>query len=239
MSNNLASVLANVQGTGSGAGSSAQPLGMGSAGGSGFGHTGGPSFPGQPPAAAPAAPAAPGATQSPAQPIWPPPTQWLQPPQPTQPQGSFLQQPALTNPHMQFPYSAVSIGSFPGVPSRFITQIQRGEFVNFDSLYSALVHGSSGRQGYSLALDDKSDSDKPTISILKQSSETGKIKNFSAWSRAWLTFMSIFVHFRPHLVSQLMAYHNSITQLASTYYASYWLAYDAAFRQKMANNQFI
>ena len=172
---------------------------------------------------------------SPQLPPWQSAQQQLQPHQ-----GSFLQQPtvAQTN-NFQFPYSGVSLGAFPAVPSRFITQIQRGEFVNFDSLFSSLVHGSSGKQGYSLALDDKDDNDMPTISILKQSSEKGKIKNFASWSRAWNTFMTIFVHFRPHLVSQLMSYQNSITQLASTYYAQYWLAYDAAFRQKMANNQFL
>ena len=86
--------------------------------------------------------------------------QWQQAQQLPQPHGSFLHQPAaLINDHAQFHSSAVSLGAFPGVPSRFITQIQRGEFVNFDSLYSAILHGSSGRQGYSLSLDDKADSD--------------------------------------------------------------------------------
>ena len=33
-----------------------------------------------------------------------------------------------------------------------------------------------------------------------------------------------------------MAYQQSITQLARTYFVDYWLAYDSAFRQKRANN---
>jgi hypothetical protein len=51
--------------------------------------------------------------------------------------------------------------------------------------------------------------------------------------------MSVFVHFRPHLMSQLLAYQEAITQIASTYFLQYWLAYDGAFRQKRANNPFL
>ena len=166
-------------------------------------------------------------------------SQWQQT---QQPQGFFGQQPAPPpNNFNNAPFSSspVSLAAFPGVPSRFITQIQRGEFVNFDSLYSSIVFGSNSKQGYSLVMDDKAESDMPTLSILKKSAEKGKIKNLSAWLRAWNTFMVVFLHFRPHMVSQLISYQNSITQLASTYYVQYWLAYDAAFRQKMANNQFL
>ena len=222
MSTNIAAMLSQVNNQG--LSSSQPPLGQGQ--GSGFASGG-------------AQPCALQALAGQGPPLAQQPPQWQQT---QQPQVNFGQQPPppqANNNNGLFPSSQVSLAAFPGVPARFITQIQRGEFVNFDSLYSAIVYGASSKQGYSLVMDDKAESDTPTVSILKQTSEKGKVKNFSAWLRAWNTFMVVFLHFRPHMVSQLISYQNSVTQLASTYFLQYWLAYDAAFRQKMANNPFL
>ena len=162
--------------------------------------------------------------------------QWQQ--QQCQQQLWQQQQSAQSNPQMPT-NNQISLGAFPGIPNRFIQQIQRGECINFHSLYSAIVHGSASRNGYSLAMDEQADSDLPTLSILKKSAVKDKIKNFAAWLRTWNVFMSVFIQYRPHLVPQLLSYQDTITQLASTYHTQYWLAYDAAFRQKMANNPFL
>ena len=82
----------------------------------------------------------------------------------------------------------------------------------------------------------EADSDSPSISVLKDPAKGRKIWGFPNWIRAWNTFFSVAIHFRPHLVSQILAYQSAISQLASTYHLAYWLAYDIAFRQKMANN---
>ena len=133
------------------------------------------------------------------------------------------------------------LGEFPGVPSRFLQQIQRGEYVNFDSLYSAIIFGSTTKPGFSIIIDDQSEHSAPSLSLVSKSvdEKKGKIRNFSAWLRTWNTFMSVFLHFRPHLISQLLSYQDSVTQLASTYFLQYWLAYDSAYRQKRANNPFL
>ena len=133
----------------------------------------------------------------------------------------------------------ISLGAFPGIPNRFIQQIQKGECVNFHSLYSAIIHGSAAKQGYSLVMDEQNESDLPSLSLLRKSSDREKIKNFAAWLRTWNVFMSVFIQYRPHLVPQLLSYQDTITRLATTYHTQYWLAYDAAFRQKMANNPFL
>ena len=204
MSNSIAAMLTQVNNQGLSSSHAPQGLGQGSGTGVGFGGA-------QPCALQALA----GQGPLPAQQQLP---QWQQT---QQPQGFFGQQPAPPpNNFNNAPFSSspVSLAAFPGVPSRFITQIQRGEFVNFDSLYSSIVFGSNSKQGYSLVMDDKAESDMPTLSILKQSAEKRKIKNLSAWLRAWNTFMVVLLHFRPHMVSQLISYQNSITQLASTYY---------------------
>ena len=50
------------------------------------------------------------------------------------------------------------------------------------------------------------------------------------------TCMSIASAFRPHLMPQFLGYQQIITRFATTYPVRFWLAYDASFRQKMANN---
>ena len=52
-------------------------------------------------------------------------------------------------------------------------------------------------------------------------------------------FMSVFILYRPHLVPQLLSYQDTITRLATTCHTQYRLAYDAVFRQKLANNHFL
>ena len=166
--------------------------------------------------------------------------QAAQPPTQTQPLGPSappLQVPAFPpgQNNSSFHHSQVHLGAFPGVPNKFILQIQKGEYVNFDALFSSLLGVPSHSQGYSLVLAE-ADSDSPSISVLKDPAKERKIRGFPNWIRAWNTFFSVAIHFRPHLVTQLLAYQSAISQLASTYHLAYWLAYDVAFRQKMANN---
>ena len=48
--------------------------------------------------------------------------------------------------------------------------------------------------------------------------------------------MQVFVHHRPHLAGQLVSYQTTISRFANEYHLNAWYAYDAAFRQRMANN---
>ena len=90
-------------------------------------------------------------------------------------------------------------------------------------------------------MDEQSESSSPSLSLVTKDvdAQKGRVRNLSQWLHTWNMFLTVFLHFRPHLVSQLLGYQESITQLAGTYFANYWLAYDAAFRQKRANNPFL
>ena len=134
---------------------------------------------------------------------------------------------------------APSGSSFPGVPQRFIQQIQRGECINFNALFSALVCGATEKAGYSFVLGGLDEADMPVVSLKKSSDSSRKIKNFAEWLRTWSTFLSVFIQFRPHLVPQLVAYQNTMARHATMVCSAAWLAYDAAFRQKLANNPFL
>ena len=146
----------------------------------------------------------------------------------------------VTGPSMPLTSNFISSSSdFPGVPQRFIAQIQRGEFVNFNSLFSALVSGATAKTGYSFVLGQHDENDMPVVSLKKSSDSSRKITSFAEWLRTWNIFITVFIQFRPHLVSQLLAYQGVIARHASMFNSESWLAYDAAFWQKMANNPFL
>ena len=94
------------------------------------------------------------------------------------------------------------LSAFPGVPSRFIQQIQRGKYVNFDSLYSAIIYGSNTKQGFPIIIDDQSEHSAASMSLVSKSidDKKGRIRNFSAWLGIWNMFMSVFLHYRLQLI---------------------------------------
>ena len=117
-----------------------------------------------------------------------------------------------------------------------IQQIQRGEYVNFDALYSALTFGQTSRPGFSLLMDNHPELDLPALSFKERSTEKAKITNLGGWLRTWNAFMSIYTQFRPHALPQLLEYLDTITEFANTHPMRHWLAYDRAFRLYMANS---
>ena len=148
--------------------------------------------------------------------------------QPVQPQPQFptLTQPGAlgfgsTNP-------SLSLGAFPGIPARFITAIQRGEYVNFHHLFSAIIFGSSARPGFAIVLDDQTENTSPALSLVPKEVDSRKsqIKNFAQWIRTWNTFMSVFLHFRPQFVSQLHGYQPGFNFSAGCLIlCKHWLTY--------------
>ena len=127
-------------------------------------------------------------------------------------------------------------GEFPGVPRRFIEQIQRGEFINFNALYTAIVYGSTATPGFSLVMDENPAGEFPVMSFVQKTVARTRITDFAGWVRTWNVFLSVTAIFRPHLVPHLHRYQQIITRYASTFPARFWLAYDTSFRQKLANN---
>ena len=124
----------------------------------------------------------------------------------------------------------------PNLPPRILAQIQRGECVNFHSLYSIIYSGGDEKSEYVFKLTDDLTTDMPSVSLVPRTSARVKIDRFLPWLRTWNEFLSAFIYFRPHLYQQLLQYQNTITRFAGTYQCAAWLAYDAAFRQHIANN---
>ena len=140
--------------------------------------------------------------------------------------------PSVNNPFQ----SLVNQRMLPSIPPKFILQIYRGEFVDFKSLYSAIMNGGISKSGFSVEIAQNVNSDNPQFNFVPKPANDAKINSFVSWLRAWNEFMKCFIYFRPHLSEQLMTYQDNIAQYAQDYSISEWLPFDAAFRQYMANN---
>lgn len=126
----------------------------------------------------------------------------------------------------------------PALPPRFINQIRRGESINFDLLFSALTTGLCSTQAYTISLSEdlNSDSQRPTFAIAPKQAVKVKIDSFISWLRTWNEYLTTAIIFRPHLTHQMLQYQATMTRFANTYARPAWVAYDAAFRQSLANN---
>ena len=85
-------------------------------------------------------------------------------------------------------------------------------------------------------MDTHPDNDLPVLSFEKKGTDKAKITNLAGWLRTWNAYMSVYTQYRPHMVPELLAYQDIITEFANTHPAQHWLAYDRAFRQYIANN---
>ena len=134
----------------------------------------------------------------------------------------------------------IGSSSVPSMPGKYILQIKKGEFVNFHSLYTAITTGMAHGQEYTIALPSDNnwadtDSRQPTVAIRPRHA-SNRITSFVAWSRTWNDYLRVFVFYRPHLFNQLLHYQSIIAGFANIYPTEAWLAYDADFRQSVANN---
>ena len=75
-----------------------------------------------------------------------------------------------------------SVGSLPPLPHRFIQQIQRGEFVDFDSLFSSITSHSGDQPGYTVTFEnptpDLGDASLPCIAVVPRRAATVRIDSF-------------------------------------------------------------
>ena len=125
------------------------------------------------------------------------------------------------------------------VPARFLHQIRRGEYVNFDSLFSAVTLGFSSRPEFTMSIcqDEVLGFDScPSFAIRPRQQGNARISSFVDWSRAWGDFYTASIIFRPHLAAPMVRYQTIIARFAATYPRAAWAAYDSAFRQAVANN---
>ena len=128
----------------------------------------------------------------------------------------------------------------PPFPTRIINQIQRGEFLSFDSLYSIIIHGHTAKPAYSLVVGEEDTilgaAARTMLSVTEsQVQETKcKVTSFRAWLSTWNEYYATYVAAWPLLALELLQYQRSITRFAGSHTLAAVLAYDKAFRQNVA-----
>ena len=140
--------------------------------------------------------------------------------------------------------AAGSVRHVPAIPQRFITRIQRGEFVCFHSLYSAMTSSHREREGYSFSVEDAleelehgtGNNDGMVLSVRPRRTRA-RIEDYTEWMRTWNEFLAVLSHYQPHLLPQLFRYQAAITRFAERYEnLEDLMAYDAACRRLICNN---
>ena len=147
----------------------------------------------------------------------------------------------VVQPPLDVPVPVVeSVGSLPPLPHRFIQQIQRGEFIDFDSLFSSITSHSGDQPGYTVTFEnptpDLGDASLPCIAVVPRRAASVRIDSFISWMLTWNEYVAVLTHFRPYLLPQLIRYQQVITRHARTYPRASWLAYESACRRLLANN---
>ena len=131
-----------------------------------------------------------------------------------------------------FPQTASSV-RISRLPTRMLSQISRGEFVNFDILLTASTSGIA---------------DPPFTATVQQGSESSqavclaqqqrlKIHYFGTWLAAWNIYLTAYSHYHAYMTPQLLQYQTTITRFSQSYPVAAWRAYDMLFRQSRANDR--
>ena len=133
---------------------------------------------------------------------------------------SFLHQPSYC------PAATVS-----ALPEKVLTQIKKGEFVNFDSLLPSTTPLSMDE--YSFKVNPGANA---SVTLVPMAQSRPKDFYLSSWLTAWNIYLCCVMIFHPHLTTQLMYYQSLICQFASQYIFATWSTYDRLFRYQLAHN---
>ena len=119
-------------------------------------------------------------------------------------------------------------GVLPPVPGYIVNMVKKNIFVDFVLLRPANLDKLPPVEPVGAQL----------MRLLKceKSSELLPIRTFQDWAEAWTVFASLYLQFHPDKVGQLMGYFLQISKIQRDSYSEGWLAYDRAFRKRVAEN---
>lgn len=120
------------------------------------------------------------------------------------------------------PTSSKDLGFVPGaglpaIPASLVARIKKGEFVELGELLPEAIG-----EAFLLQQSGKNSRKPPMVDKLVD------------WLLAFSCYASVLVDAEGHLAPQMLLYQASVVRLARDYPSKAWLAYDRAFRQKMA-----
>ncbi len=118
--------------------------------------------------------------------------------------------------------------SLPPVPGYIVNMVKKNIFVDLVLLRPANLDKLPPVEPVGAQL----------MRLLKceKNSELQPIRNFQDWAEAWIVFASLYLQFNQSKVGQLMGYFLQISKIQRESYGEGWLAYDRAFRKRVAEN---
>ena len=123
-------------------------------------------------------------------------------------------------------------GSTMAMSQRFVNQIKRGDYIDFDSLHSSLFGlDPDSQQQRAFSFEGEGEESPFTIRIPNQARPKNEVNNFMAWLKTWNVYMNTYCQFFPEMTNQLMTYQTTI------YPTECWMAYDRFFRLTVAANR--
>ena len=105
----------------------------------------------------------------------------------------------------------------PPVPTRLVTKIRQGEFVELHEFLPECL-AESDRSG------------KP----VSRAKAKKRLDDLDVWLQCFALYVAVLAPTKPALVPDLMAYMISIITASQEYEASAWVAYDDAYRRQAA-----
>ena len=144
--------------------------------------------------------------------------------------------PRPSSPARPTSHGSVSHSGLATPPPPLLEKLRTCMYVDFQSI----LHASEGGGGAALHPD-------PVVHSLTTQGVTldvamaprfrrTRISDYLTWSQAWVVYFEATVRYHPHLLPHLAAYQVDMNRYARDYPPHAWVAFDAEFRQSVANN---
>ena len=118
--------------------------------------------------------------------------------------------------------------TLPTLPSKLITKVHNGEFIDFAEILHALECEEGDEPPVQLEVGDGQQL------TLSRKPKRREVKDFCAWSRCFCVYASAICCRQPARGPDLFSYHYLIACASWEFLGNAWLTYDTAFRRKAA-----
>ena len=120
----------------------------------------------------------------------------------------------------------------PHLPTKTLSSIRNGEYIDFNSLLPDNIDGHD--EHLKISFDALGSGFSIPVSMSQHKRQ--RIDSIERWLNAFNIFARVVVHFFPYKASELFVYQQAIRDAHRKFSGMAWYAYDIAFRKKAAND---
>ena len=123
----------------------------------------------------------------------------------------------------------------PHHPPPLLEKLRTGMYVDFQSILHASEGGGAALHPDPVVHSLTTQGVTLDVAMAPRFRRT-RISDYLTWSQAWVVYFEATVRYHPHLLPHLAAYQVDMNRYARDYPPYAWMAFDAEFRQSVANN---